>query len=498
MMKKNKTFILIFLVMLFCLTGCSKAAETIKVEIESSFPKFVFSDTGGIYLDENGDLYTWGYDQRNSDPEKVYLTSIGQGAKIEYNNVPTKIYSDVADIDFMGYALTQNGEALEWGTRLKDDTFVPQVKRDNIAKEYVMLFLTPDGELYSKPERETIQLTTPYHETYTPVMTDVVDFWYGFGDYALKRDGSIWYFFINSHTGEIMKKPVKIIEDVARMSCGITNNTHQVFLKTDGTLWSMGNNEYGQCGNGEYGDFDNKTQDCVVTTPYKMAENVIDIYTTSTSTHYLTKDNKLYACGLNTNDLMLTGGDGLMDADNAPSFIATPVLVMEDVKQFYQCDAAMFVLKTDNTLWTWGYAGQGVLGNGEFLDADAFDLVTLLKPLWTGKGIFSQPVQIMEDVEQLLAPTSGLHFVQKKDGSIWYWGNGSIFVDESDEWDTKMSFSVTSEGEERSISGIHYRKFYIIPTPIEFSVDTFFQNALDAIASRGTDTSQYQASKNFQ
>ena len=497
-MKKTKTFITLFLVIFFSLTGCSKTTQTMKVEIQSALPKFVLRETSGIYLDENGDLYTWGYDQRNSDQETVLLTSLGQGAKVEYNNTPTKIYSNVADIDFMGYAVSKAGELLEWGTLLNGEKFVPQVKKENIAKEYPILFLTQDGKLYSKPEKESIQLTTPYDETYTLVMTDVVDFWYGFGDYALKSDGSIWYFKINSITGEIMQKPEKVIEDVAKMSCGLTENSHQVFLKTDGTLWSMGNNEYGQCGNGEYGDFDNKTQDCVVTTPYKMAENVIDIYTTPTVTFYLTGDNKLYACGLNSNDFMLTGGDGLMDADNAPSFAATPVLVMDDIRQFYQYDAAMYVLKTDNTLWTWGYSGQGVLGNGEFLDAEVLDFNTLLKPLFSGEGIFSQPAQIMEGVEQLLAPTSGLHFLQKKDGSIWYWGNGSIYVDKDDDRDTKVSFGVRLEtDDDYSPSGTYYQKFYIIPTPIEFTVDTFYQNALDAIASRGTDTSQYQAAKYY-
>ncbi len=491
-MRKTKKIVALFLVMLFCLTGCSKAGETTKVEIKSDIPTFGIYNNS-VFLDENGNLYTWGYDTRNADPECVYLTSLGQGAKVEYNNTPTKIYSNVADIDFMQYALSQNGELIEWGTLLNGETFMPQVQKSNIAKVYVTLFLTQDGELYSKPEKESIQLTTPYEETYTLIMTDVVDFWYSFGDYALKRDGSIWFFEASSITGEIVQKPKKIIEDVEKMSCGIFNNLHQIFLKTDGTLWSLGNNEYGQCGNGEYGDQDRKTQDCVVATPYKMAENVIDIYTTSSSTFYLTKDNKLYACGLNSYDLMLTVGNEQMDADNAPSFVATPVLVMEDVKQFYMGDNAMYVLKTDNTVWTWGYAGQGVLGNGEFLDADVMDLGTLLNPLFSGNGIFSQPTQIMEDVEQLFTQTSGLHFVQKKDGSIWYWGHSYIFVDEENDWDTKDSFGVRLEtDEEYSPSGTNYKKYYIIPTPIEFTVDTFFQNALDAIASRGIDTSQYQ------
>lgn len=261
------------------------------------------------------------------------------------------------------------------------------------------------------------------------------------------------------------------------------------FLKNDGTLWSYGGNEYGQCGNGEHGDFDYLTQDCVVSEPYKMADNVIDVYTIDTTVFYLTEDNKLYACGLNYNDLLLLGGNGQMNLEEYPKFTATPVLVMENVLQMKFSNESMYVLKTDNTLWTWGNADKGFLGNGVCYEGNDLGETDFLMREINGETLYSQPTQIMSGVERLLTQTSGLHFVEKTDGSIWYWGYGSIFTDGDDDWDTEFQRKDSDGNYLYSV----YQKHYIIPTPIEFSVDTFFQNALDYIAAQGIDVSQYEA-----
>ena len=72
------------------------------------------------------------------------------------------------------------------------------------------------------------------------------------------------------------------------------------------------------------------------------------------------------------------------------------------------------------------------------------------------------------------------------DGRVMYWGLDYILADEDDEWDTKII----------SWSDKLFQKHYIIPTPIEFSVDTYFQTALDYIAAQsGADISQYQAAR---
>ena len=350
------------------------------------------------------------------------------------------------------------------------------------------LYLTQDGELYSIPEYENTRLSESYENSSRLIMKGVKDFLY---KYALKYDGSLWTFRVDSATMEILQKPGKLMDHVERIFSSSMVYGVDLFLKDDKTLWSYNGNEYGQCGNGEHGDLDDTTQDCLVSEPYQMAENVIDAWTINFTTFYLTENNELYACGQNDYDLMLTGGNEQMDLDDYPKYIATPVLVMKNVKQAGCGDNDVYVVKTDYTLWSWGNADKGTLGNGIFFEGATASNADLFGRWLSGEALYCQPTRILENVERLCPETAGLHFAVKTDGSVWYWGYGLIYVDKDDVWDMETN---TKNGEGGVMSS--YQKHYIIPTPTEFSVNTFFHNALDSIAAReGIDTSQYQAVK---
>jgi len=474
------------------LAGCSGGGKTIQLDIcQSELPEILLTAGYGLYIDVGGDLYSWGYDGRNAKAVVGSYpgNSIGQGTEFEYNNIPTKIYSDVINANLGSRALTNNGDIIEWGNLLENDSCIPHIVRKNVIKVGLGLYLTESGELYSMPTRENIELEQDYKDSSKLILTGVKDFAIGYKYFALKDDGSVWTFLISSLTGKITENPKKLIDGVEKIITNLSMSTASFFIKNDGTLWAYGNNEYGQCGNGEHGDLDDSTRDCIVTEPYQLAGNVINAWVISSTTFYLTKDNQLYACGKNLNDMLLTGGNGQMLSDGYPKFVTTPVLVMENVKQMECSDMGMFVLKTDGTLWTWGYADKGTLGNGVY-DKDS-DLTEdgFVKRLVAGEAIQCQPTQIMDHVERLFNETLGLHFAQKTDGTIWYWGYGLIYVNKDNDWDTEYAVAANKD----SVM-YNYQKHYIIATPIQFTVETFFQNALDSISAReGIDTSQYQA-----
>ncbi|HOP10520.1 MAG TPA: hypothetical protein PK629_03415 [Oscillospiraceae bacterium] len=453
-MKKIFVFILAGL---FLLAGCSAGT--------GELPQIIITIRGGSFIDNNGDLYTWGYDQRNVGTDTYFPGySLGQGTEIVFNNVPTKIYSDVADVELGNRALTKSGEIIEWSMEYENDDCVPHVVRENVAKLDLNLYLTKDGELYTMSSGESIT----NKDSCELVMTDVKDFMVGHSYFALKNDGSVWTFMVNSMTGEVAEQPQKVIDGVARMVTGLTVPSGVLFLKKDGTLWSYGGNDYGQCGNGEHGDLDSQTYDCIVTEPYHLADNVIDIWSSASTSFYLTEDNNLYACGRNYNDLLLTGGNGQMLSSGYPEYVTTPTLVMSDVKQMDYSNGAIFVLKTDNTLWGWGYADMGTLGNGISIQSSDWDWESGSELMILKNGQLSQPVKILDDVERLFTETVGLHFAEKKDGSIWYWGFGILY---------RMGDTVEPTGLKGT--GVIKRQFYIIPTPIEFSIEDFYQNSLD-------------------
>jgi len=485
-MKKKLGFVLTGL---FLLAGCSNAIKTPLDVHQSGMPGFLGNGAGNwTFLDDNGDMYTWGFDRYNASSGSDSGDSLGQGTEVLYNNIPTKICSDVAFIYYENRAVTKDGKLIEWGKLWEGDSCLPHPVRENIAKLDYNIYLTRDGKVYSIPNRENIQLTKPYEESGELIMTGVKDIVLGVPCYALKNDGSVWTFLRDNMTGEVVQKPEKVAEDVRKIYISPMVEGVKLFLKNDKTLWSFGNNEFGQCGNGENGDLDVTMQDCVVSEPYQMAENVKEVWPLETTTFYLTEDNKLYACGRNDYDQLLIGGNGQMNLEDYPKFTATPVLVMEDVSQMQYGWGAMQVLKTDGTLWTWGCADLGTLGNGLCYQGD--DLRTNSYFTRSEKEpMFSQPTQIMDNVKRLCTGTMKLYFAQKTDGTIWYWGYGAIYVDKEDDWDEEEMWK-NADGELKSA----YQKCYIIPTPIEFSMDTFFQNALDSIAAReGIDTAQYQA-----
>ncbi len=82
---------------------------------------------------------------------------------------------------------------------------------------------------------------------------------------AIKTDGSLWTWGTNEYSqlgvaggGDttiegltFQSVPAKIMENAAAVSCGYGNIA---VVKTDGTLWTWGWNEYGQVGNGEKGE----------------------------------------------------------------------------------------------------------------------------------------------------------------------------------------------------------------------------------------------------
>src|SRR5574344_2147546 len=81
----------------------------------------------------------------------------------------------------------------------------------------------------------------------------------------------------------------------------IFHNSYTAYaIRDDGSLWAWGYNEYGSCGNGETGDLDAKTVDCVVTAPYRVLDNVTDLsLSTAHDCYALTGDGKRYGFGKN-------------------------------------------------------------------------------------------------------------------------------------------------------------------------------------------------------
>ena len=126
-------------------------------------------------------------------------------------------------------------------------------------------------------------------------------------------------------------------------------------IKTDGTLWTWGPNFYGQLGNGTAGNYYSSPIQVGTLTNWKQVAcgsgNVVSIKT----------DGTLWAWGNNQYGQL---GNGVTITYSSPIQIGK----LTDWKQVSLNYHATFAIKTDGTLWAWGWNPYGNLGNGTSID----------------------------------------------------------------------------------------------------------------------------------
>lgn len=194
-------------------------------------------------------------------------------------------------------------------------------------------------------------------------------------------------------------------------------------------LWAWGSNQFGQIGNGGTGNEDagedmayrdDDTGETVPsyrqTEPLKIMEDVVSVDASGVwsgntpigmSAAAIKTDGTLWLWGYNGTDFF-DGGDM-----SVPSYFvmdkmhiqSTPKEFMRDVASVSLGGDCNVAVKTDGTLWGWGNVGDPVLDEyGEY------DLETC-----------QTPVKLMDDVKCASAGPMSIAAV-KTDGSLWLWG----------------------------------------------------------------------------
>jgi len=219
---------------------------------------------------------------------------------------------------------------------------------------------------------------------------------------AIKTDGTLWAWGINI-TGQLGNGTVTTYYSPVQV--GALTNWSQVSaapnfitaVKTDGTLWACGLNTSGQLGIG-------------TTTLYSSPVQVGALTTWSlvyAGTGFITAvktDGTLWTCGLNT-----SGQLGYSTTQSSvPLQLSSPVQVGALTNWKYvavnSSGYSMAAVKTDGTLWTCGYNGQGQLGNSTIVS-------------------YSSPVQVGALTNWSTVATGVNNTAAiKTDGTLWTWG----------------------------------------------------------------------------
>ena len=225
-------------------------------------------------------------------------------------------------------------------------------------------------------------------------------------------------------------------------------------VKSDGSLWTWGQNNEGACGTGVSGiKYSSPVQVGSLTNWATPGEGRTD------TTHAIKTDGTLWAWG--------GSGAGRAGLNGSVTYsLSSPVQVgsLTNWKKITSGYASI-ALKTDGTLWVWGHAGYGELGNN-LVTADASSPIqlgslTTWKAVWgMSQGFIaakndgtlwswgrslegthgdnnnisrSSPVQVGStdwDYNYVFRDASGFHGVHlQTDGSLWTWGradNGQL------------------------------------------------------------------------
>ncbi len=208
---------------------------------------------------------------------------------------------------------------------------------------------------------------------------------------AIKTDGSLWswgnniYGQLGNGTTENKLTPVKIMDNVAAVSAG---QWYTTALKMDGSLWTWGSNRYRQLGEGLGGDYW-----CYESTPIKIMDNVAAISAGNMHTAAIKTDGSLWIWGESRCGQF---GNGSL------SYSYTPIKIMENVAVVSAGTWHTAVIKTDGSLWIWGNNEYRQLGDG------------------TTDNKYT-PVKIMDNVAAVSAGSTHTAAI-KMDGSLWTWG----------------------------------------------------------------------------
>lgn len=246
---------------------------------------------------------------------------------------------------------------------------------------------------------------------------------------AIKSDKSLWMWGSNYH-GQLGTKgsgdvnigggnnfdhaskhyvhitPVKVMDDVASVQAG---SFYTAAIKTDGSLWMWGDNQYGHIGNNGESDKTDRYGYVYQTEPVKIMDSV-SYATFNEDAHTVAAiqtDGSLWMWGKNIHSELGNNGQGdkfyeIEELDSVEYYQTTPIKALEHVTSVSLGANHTAAIQTDGSLWMWGSNYYGQLGNGTNTDA-------------------GEPVKIMDGVAAVDLGWSRTA-VLKTDGSLWTWG----------------------------------------------------------------------------
>jgi hypothetical protein len=191
-------------------------------------------------------------------------------------------------------------------------------------------------------------------------------------------------------------------------------------VKNDGSLWVWGSNQYGARGDGSSGD---NTASPVqvplptrITTPSRRGKHAVAVGTGVYAA--IDTDGQVWTWGINWNGRL---GDGTTNPRFTPGRVrksANPDDYLTGIVSIAAAGGTIAAVDADGSVWTWGAAANGALGNG-FTNDSPYPVQVMM----AGAGNQAIP---LPGIIEVACGSSGFCIALTRNGTVLGWGSNAF------------------------------------------------------------------------